>query len=86
MPESSTSTSSQDIYAFLRRGSGRQVNAVDRYGCPIDMFGNVSFVEKFLCGELPLLRKLKSLNDEMNCYSDDKTYEFFSRKQKWAVF
>ena len=51
MSEFSSSSLNEGLYAETR--SGRHVKIVESYGCPIDNCENVSFVECFLCEEIP---------------------------------
>ena len=86
VPESLTSNSNPDPYAELRTRSGRPVKAVELYGCPIDKFENVSFVEFFSCEEVPnyleevkrsQLRDewLETMTKEFNSLVDNKTWQ-----------
>ena len=52
MLESSTSSSSQDLFAEFQTRSGRHLKAVEPYSCPIHNFDNVSFVEFFSCEDV----------------------------------
>ena len=53
LPESSSSSSNQDLHEEFRTRSGRHIEAVERYGCPIDDSEKVSIVEIFSFEENP---------------------------------
>ena len=86
VPESSTSSSNPDFYAEFRTRNDCHVEAVERYGCPIDNSENVSFVECFSCEEVPNsleeVKRSQSKNEwfeamkkEFNSLVDNKTWQ-----------
>ena len=87
MQESSTSSSSQDLYVEIRTCSGCNVEAVDRCGCPFDHSKNVSFVEFSSCEQVfnffQEVRKSESGNEWLASMQEE--FFFFSRKQGWAT-
>ena len=86
VPKSSTSNSNPDLYAKFLTRSGGHVKTVERYGCHIDISGNVSFLECFSCEDVPnTLEEVKrsQLKDEwletmtkyFNSLVDNKTWQ-----------
>ena len=93
VPEASTSSSYPDLYAEFRTRSGRNVEAVERYGCPINNSENVSFVECFSCEEVPNSfeegkrsqtrdKWLAAMTKEFNSLAENKTWQFFELSKK----
>ena len=84
VPESSTSNSNPDLYVEVRTGSGRHVETVERYGCPIGNSENVSLVEGFSYEAVPNCLEevkrsqsrdewLEAMTKEFNSLVDNKT-------------
>ena len=74
VPESPTSNSDPDLYADCRTRSGRHSKTVELYGCPIDNFENVSFVECFSCEAVP-----NSLEEVKRSQSRDEWLEAMTK-------
>ena len=89
MPESSISSSSQDIHAEFRTRSDCHGSTVERYGLPTDKSENISFVEGFSCEEVSTSFEevkesesreewLAAMTKEFSFLVENKTWQFVS--------